>query len=107
MLKDKSKEERDQIIKSFRLGEIWVLICTDLIGRGIDFKGVQLVINYDLPNTMISYIHRVGRTGRANRKGKAVTFYTDVDKPLLRSLGNMLKLSVFRKKKMNKKQTKK
>lgn len=99
MLKDKSKEERDQIIKSFRLGEIWVLICTDLIGRGIDFKGVQLVINYDLPNTMISYIHRVGRTGRANRKGKAVTFYTDVDKPLLRSLGNMLKLSVFNIKK--------
>ena len=98
MLKDKSKEERDQIVKSFRLGEIWVLICTDLIGRGIDFKGVQLVINYDLPNTMISYIHRVGRTGRANRKGKAVTFYTDVDKPLLRSLGNMLKLSVFNKK---------
>jgi len=43
---------------------------------------------------MINYIHRVGRTGRANRKGKAITLYTDIDKPLLRSLGNMLKTSV-------------
>ena len=72
-----------------------MLICTDLIGRGIDFKGVNLVINYDLPNTIINYIHRVGRTGRAGRKGKALTFYTDIDQPLLRSLGNMLKISVF------------
>jgi len=60
---------------------------------------VQLVINYDFPNTMINYIHRVGRTGRANRKGKAITFYTDVDQPLLRSLGNMLRLSVIFKEK--------
>ena len=95
---DRTKEERDQIITDFRTGKLWVLICTDLIGRGIDFKGVNLVINYDFPNTMINYIHRVGRTGRANRKGKAITFYTDIDKPLLRSLGNMLKLSVFYKK---------
>lgn len=94
----------------FRIGKLWVLICTDLIGRGIDFKGVNLVINYDLPNTMINYIHRVGRTGRAGRKGKAVTFYTDVDKPLLRSLGNMLKISgcevpewIFTLEKMDKK----
>jgi len=48
---------------------------------------------------MINYIHRVGRTGRANRKGKAITFYTDVDQPLLRSLGNMLRLSVIFKEK--------
>lgn len=94
MFKDKPKQEREQTITDFRLGNIWVLICTDLMGRGIDFKGVNLVINYDFPNTMISYIHRVGRTGRANRQGKAITFYTDEDQPLLRSIGNMLKISV-------------
>jgi len=64
------------------------------MARGIDFKGVNLVVNYDFPNTMINYIHRVGRTGRASREGgKAVTLYTDADKPLLRSLANMLKVS--------------
>lgn len=65
------------------------------MGRGIDFKNVNLVINYDFPNTRINYIHRVGRTGRANQKGKAITFFSDEDRPLLRSLGNMLKISVY------------
>ena len=50
----------------------------------------RLVINYDFPNSMINYIHRVGRTGRAEKDGKSITFYTDQDKPLLKSLGNML-----------------
>ena len=47
-------------MKSFRLGDIWVLICTELMGRGIDFKGVNLVVNYDFPNSAVSYIHRIG-----------------------------------------------
>lgn len=58
----------------------------------MDFVGVNLVINYDFPNSMITYIHRVGRTGRAGQQGKAITFYTDEDKPLLRSLANVLKV---------------
>ena len=90
---DKSIKEREQTIFNFRLGKIWILITTDLMARGIDFKGVNLVINYDFPNSMITYVHRVGRTGRANRKGRAITFFTDVDKPMLRSLGNLLKSS--------------
>lgn len=90
---DKSIKERENTIFNFRLGKIWILITTDLMARGIDFKGVNLVINYDFPNNMITYVHRVGRTGRANRKGKAVTFFTDVDKPMLKSLGNLLKSS--------------
>lgn len=53
----------------------------------------RLVINYDFPNSMINYIHRVGRTGRAEKDGKSITFYTDQDKPLLKSLGNMLNAS--------------
>jgi ATP-dependent RNA helicase DDX52/ROK1 len=53
----------------FEKGDIWALICTDLMARGIDFKGVRLVINYDFPTSMINYIHRVGRTGRANASG--------------------------------------
>jgi ATP-dependent RNA helicase DDX52/ROK1 len=53
----------------------------------------RMVINYDFPNSMINYIHRVGRTGRADREGKAITFYSDQDKPMLKSLGNMLNAS--------------
>lgn len=74
---EKSKEERKQILQKFEKGTLWVLITTDLIARGIDFSHVNLVINYDFPNSMLTYIHRVGRTGRAERQGKAVTFFTE------------------------------
>lgn len=63
-------------MKKFREGKIWFLICTELMARGIDFKGVNLVINYDFPSSAISYVHRVGRAGRAGRRGEAVTFFT-------------------------------
>uniref|UniRef100_A0A2C9K6E6 Probable ATP-dependent RNA helicase DDX52 n=1 Tax=Biomphalaria glabrata TaxID=6526 RepID=A0A2C9K6E6_BIOGL len=88
---DRPQEQRDKVVKNFRLGHIWFLICTELMGRGIDFKGVNLVINYDFPTTAISYIHRIGRTGRAGRTGKAITFFTENDKPNLRSIANMIR----------------
>ena len=52
--------QRDKIVQCFHNGSIWILICTELMGRGIDFKGVNLVINYDFPNSAVSYIHRIG-----------------------------------------------
>jgi ATP-dependent RNA helicase DDX52/ROK1 len=52
--------QRDSIIQNFRIGKIWVLICTDLMARGIDFKGVNCVLNYDFPQSVVSYIHRIG-----------------------------------------------
>lgn len=61
-----------------------MLISTELMARGMDFKGINLVINYDFPQTSISYIHRVGRAGRAGRKGKAITFFTIDDTVNLR-----------------------
>ncbi|KAH7641193.1 atp-dependent rna helicase ddx52-like protein [Dermatophagoides farinae] len=73
---DRKQEIRDQIVRLFREGKILFLICTELMGRGIDFKAVNLVINYDLPSSAIAYIHHVGRTGRAGRTGKAITFYS-------------------------------
>uniref|UniRef100_A0A673VF18 Probable ATP-dependent RNA helicase DDX52 n=1 Tax=Suricata suricatta TaxID=37032 RepID=A0A673VF18_SURSU len=83
-------KKRDNMVHSFRAGKIWVLICTALLARGIDFKGVNLVINYDFPTSSVEYIHRIGRTGRAGHKGKAVTFFTEDDKPLLRSIANVI-----------------
>lgn len=90
---DRNQQQRDDVVKAFREGKVWVLICTELIGRGIDFLGVNLVINYDFPPSAISYIHRIGRTGRAGRRGKAITYFTQDDKPKLRSIANILRTS--------------
>ncbi|KAJ3663059.1 hypothetical protein Zmor_007368 [Zophobas morio] len=88
---DRTQLQRDNTVRSFREGKIWVLICTELMARGIDFKGVNLVINYDFPPSAISYVHRVGRAGRAGRKGKAITFFTIEDTVNLRSIAHVLK----------------
>lgn len=90
---DKQKTDRDEIIKQFRTGDIWVLICTDLMARGIDFKTVNSVINFDFPNSLVSYIHRVGRTGRAGREGTATTYFTDADVPYVQNIANLMKKS--------------
>ena len=71
------ESKRLSIINRFREGRIWFLICTDLMGRGIDFKGVSCLINYDYPHDPISYIHRIGRTGRAGKYGRAITLFTN------------------------------
>ncbi|KAI4884287.1 hypothetical protein NFI96_019992 [Prochilodus magdalenae] len=88
---DRTQQQRDNVVSSFRSGKIWVLICTALMARGIDFKGVNLVVNYDFPTSAVDYIHRIGRTGRAGHMGKAVTFFTESDKPLLRSIATVIK----------------
>ncbi|XP_022218175.2 probable ATP-dependent RNA helicase DDX52 [Drosophila obscura] len=90
---ERSQHQRDNCVRAFREGNIWVLICTELMGRGIDFKGVNLVINYDFPPTTISYIHRIGRTGRAGRPGRAITFFTQDDTANLRSIALIIKNS--------------
>ncbi|XP_026682070.1 probable ATP-dependent RNA helicase DDX52 [Diaphorina citri] len=81
---DRTQKQRDNVVRSFRTGRIWILITTELLGRGIDFRTVRLVVNYDFPSSAISYIHRIGRAGRGGREGKAVTFFTKQDAPLLR-----------------------
>lgn len=90
---ERDQKERDLVVSRFREGKVWFLVCTDLMGRGIDFKGVNVVINYDCPKTYVSYIHRIGRTGRAGRKGKAITFIADVDRKNLPQIMKVLRRS--------------
>ncbi|KAJ3285141.1 RNA-dependent ATPase rok1, partial [Blyttiomyces sp. JEL0837] len=90
---DRTKAQRDAVIQSFRTGKTWVLIATDLMARGLDFKGVSMVINYDFPQSVQSYIHRIGRTGRAGRPGEAVTFFTKADVEYLKIVINVMKES--------------
>ncbi|CAN6921713.1 unnamed protein product [Brassica oleracea] len=82
--------ERENAVDSFRAGETWVLIATDVIARGMDFKGINCVINYDFPDSASAYIHRIGRSGRAGRSGEAITFYTEEDVPFLRNIANTM-----------------
>ena len=82
---ERTQAQRDNIVDNFRIGKIWVLISTELMSRGIDFKGVSMVINYDFPQSAASYIHRIGRTGRAGRKGKAITYFTKEDAPFVKT----------------------
>ena len=67
-----TQAERDQVMRKFRIGETRVLIATDLLGRGIDVQQITLVINYELPNSVEQYLHRIGRSGRYGRKGVAI-----------------------------------
>lgn len=90
---ERTQAQRDSIIKNFRSGAIWILICTDLMARGIDFRGVSSVINYDFPQTTQEYIHRIGRTGRAGRAGESITFFTEEDVVMIRSIANIMKNS--------------
>ena len=89
----RSKSARETAVANFRKGQTWVLICTDLVARGVDFRAVNMVINYDLPSTGVAYIHRIGRTGRAGRKGAAITLFTEMDFDNLRMIANVMKQS--------------
>lgn len=88
---DRTQTQRDNVVRCFREGKIWFLVCTELMSRGIDFKGVNLVVNFDFPPTGISYIHRIGRTGRAGHKGKAITFFTKNDIVNLRCIAQVMR----------------
>src|ERR1700741_293022 len=83
---DMDQKERDIIMKEFRTGSTRVLITTDLLARGIDVQQVSLVINYDLPTSKESYIHRIGRGGRFGRKGVAINFVTTYDVKMMREI---------------------
>lgn len=83
--------QRATTMQNLRLGKIWILITTDLLSRGIDLRGLSAVINYDIPTTTASYVHRAGRTARSSATtGTCVTFYTRDDVPYLRPIANVI-----------------
>ncbi|KAI8983354.1 P-loop containing nucleoside triphosphate hydrolase protein [Trametes punicea] len=85
-----TKKEREDAVSRMRRGESWVMVSTEVMARGMDFKGVREVINYDFPQSVQSYVHRIGRTGRAGREGKAITYFTDQDAPFLKTIANVI-----------------
>jgi len=87
---DKEQDERTAILESFRQGDTMMLIATDITARGIDIPDISIVINYDLPLEAENYVHRVGRTGRANRKGHAYSFCAPEEKKVLDEIQGFL-----------------
>ena len=87
---DKTQREREQSLKSFRGGHTPVMVATDVAARGLDIPSVDVVINFDLPGHGKDYIHRVGRTARAGRSGKAIAMVTQYDVEIYQRLEGLL-----------------
>ena len=79
MHSDLSQQERDEVMYRFKAGQVDVLVATDIVARGIDIDDILTVINYDVPHDAEDYVHRIGRTARADRDGTAITFISDAD----------------------------
>ncbi len=87
---NKSQPQRFAAVKYFDEGVHRVLIATDIIARGLDIKNVTHVINFDIPKEASAYIHRIGRTGRADKAGVAMSFITDIEKPLQAAIETLM-----------------
>lgn len=94
---DLSQAKREQVMKRFRKAEIQFLVATDVAARGLDVEGVTHVFNYDIPEDTESYIHRIGRTGRAGGEGLAVTLYAPKDREELLQIEKDLNLTIPKK----------
>lgn len=88
---NKSQGQRQRALEDFRKNKTAVLIATDIAARGIDIPGIEIVVNYDLPNVPESYIHRIGRTARAGASGRAISFCAPDEHKQLRDIENLLK----------------
>ncbi len=91
---NRSLNQRRESLEGFKFGKYRVLVATDIVSRGIDVKCIELVVNYDLPETPESYVHRIGRTGRAGMKGKAISFVLPDQISKIREIEKLTKLSL-------------
>jgi ATP-dependent RNA helicase RhlE len=91
---NKDQNNRFRTVTNFKNGVHQVVIATDIIARGLDIEEVSHVINFDIPDTPETYIHRIGRTGRADRKGIAISFFTEKERPLLDAIETLMQQTI-------------
>ena len=94
---NRSQNQRLKALKDFKSGEVRVLVATDIAARGIDVDGISHVVNFDFPMHAEDYVHRIGRTGRAQAIGDAISFVTPEDRDALRSLERFIGRGMVRK----------
>ena len=87
---DKSQGQRQRALSNFKAGTTRVMVATDIAARGIDIQELEIVINYDLPDVAETYVHRIGRTGRAGHLGTAVTFCSEEEQPKIREIQGLI-----------------
>ena len=97
MHSDLEQSEREQVMLDFRNRKLRILVATNVVSRGIDIDDIDLILNYDVPSDPEDYVHRVGRTARAQKKGQAITF---VNEQQMREFGRIEKLIGYEVKKM-------
>ncbi len=93
---DLEQKERDEVMLDFRNGKVDVLVATDIVSRGIDVDDIPLVVNYDVPRDAEDYVHRIGRTARAENKGEAITLVSPEDKLFFNKIERFLQRSIER-----------
>ncbi|WP_378954930.1 DEAD/DEAH box helicase [Pelosinus sp. sgz500959] len=91
---DLSQNKREQVLRRFREAKVQILVATDIAARGLDVEGVTHVFNYDIPRDVDSYIHRIGRTGRAGETGVAITLFDPHEEPHVRMIERGIKVSI-------------
>ena len=91
---NKSQGARERALLNFRTGRSRILVATDIAARGIDVKGIALVVNFDLPEEPESYVHRIGRTARAGAAGQAIAFCDSSEMPLLRAVERLTRQTI-------------
>jgi superfamily II DNA/RNA helicase len=96
MHSDLEQKERDEVMLDFRNGKVDVLVATDIVSRGIDVDDIPLVINYDVPRDAEDYVHRIGRTARAENKGEAITLVSPEDKHFFNKIERYLQKNIER-----------
>lgn len=94
MHSDLEQKERDEIMLNFKNRKISILIATDIVSRGIDIDDIQMVVNYDVPRDPEDYVHRIGRTARANRDGEAITLVTPRDWQYLKKIEDLIEKEI-------------
>ncbi len=95
---DRSQNQRRDAMEGFRMGKYRILVATDIAARGIDVIGIELVVNYDLPNNTDDYVHRIGRTARAGMGGRAISFATFEQRKDVRDIERLIKTGLSIKK---------
>ena len=96
MHSDLDQSQRDQIMREFKSGRINLLVATDIVARGIDIDDIRLVINYDVPHDAEDYVHRIGRTARANHDGCSITFVSENEQTKFKAIEDFLEKTIYK-----------
>lgn len=96
MHSDLEQNQREAIMHEFRNGRINMLVATDIVARGIDIDDIRLVINYDVPHDNEDYVHRIGRTARANNDGCAITFVSETEQSRFKQIEDFLEKTIYK-----------